>query len=134
MAATKYGSNGAYGITSEESKGLFISSLSASVSEDVAECPDSLGEVANIVMYNQNGTISGDGAVFAANDTGQTTGGVLLINSTAIYGNSDFTGISKWYVESSELTGSNTDFQQGSFSARGFINLTAASGTEVTGP
>ena len=133
MAATKYG-NGNYGISSEESKGLYIQSLALSVSEDVTEMPNHLGEIAGIVMSNQNGTVTGNGATYAANDTGQLTGGVLLINSTALYGNSDVTGISKWYVESAEVTNSNTDFQQGSFSARGFINITAASGTEITGP
>lgn len=133
MAATKYG-NGNYGIASEESKGLYIQSLALSVSEDVTEMPNHLGEIAGIVMSNQNGTLTGNGATYAANDTGQTTGGILSINSTAIYGNADVTGISKWYVESAEVTNSNTDFQQGSFSARGFINITAASGTEITGP
>ena len=133
MAATKYG-NGNYGISSEQTKGLYIQSLALSVSEDVTEMPNHLGEIAGIVMSNQNGTITGNGATYAANDTGQLTGGVLLINSTALYGNSDVTGISKWYVESAEVTNSNTDFQQGSFSARGFINITAASGTEITGP
>lgn len=133
MAATKYG-NGNYGIASEESKGLYIQSLSLSVSEDVTEMPNHLGEIAGIVMSNQNGTLTGNGATYAANDTGQTTGGILSINSTAIYGNADVTGISKWYVESAEVSNSNTDFQQGSFSARGFINITAASGTEITGP
>ena len=133
MAATKYG-NGNYGIASEESKGLYIQSLALSVSEDVTEMPNHLGEIEGIVMSNQNGTTTGNGATYAANDTGQLTGGVLLINSTALYGNSDVTGISKWYVESAEVTNSNTDFQQGSFSARGFINITAASGTEITGP
>ena len=133
MAATKYG-NGSYGITSEANKGLYIQSLTLSVTEDVAELPDHLGETTGIVMYNQNATINGNGGVFAANDTGQTIGGVLVINSTAIYGNADTTGITKFYVDSLELSNSNTDFQQGSFSARGFINITAASGTEVTGP
>ena len=133
MAATKYG-NGNYGISSEQTKGLYIQSLALSVSEDVTEMPNHLGEIEGIVMSNQNGTITGNGATYAANDTGQLTGGVLLINSTALYGNSDVTGISKWYVESAEVTNSNTDFQQGSFSARGFINITAASGTEITGP
>ena len=133
MAATKYG-NGNYGISSEQTKGLYIQSLALSVSEDVTEMPNHLGEIEGIVMSNQNGTITGNGATYAANDTGQLTGGVLLINSTAIYGNADVTGISKWYVESAEVTNSNTDFQQGSFSARGFINITAASGTEITGP
>ena len=133
MAATKYG-NGNYGISSEQTKGLYIQSLALSVSEDVTEMPNHLGEIEGIVMSNQNGTITGNGATYAANDTGQTTGGILSINSTAIYGNADVTGISKWYVESAEVTNSNTDFQQGSFSARGFINITAASGTEITGP
>ena len=133
MAATKYG-NGNYGISSEQSKGLYVQGMSFSVSEDVAEMPNHLGEVEGIVMYNQNATLSANGATYAANDTGQTTGGFLSINSTAIYGNADVTGISKFYVESAELSNSNTDFQQGSFSARGFINITAASGTEITGP
>ncbi len=133
MAATKYGA-GNYGISSELDKGLYIQGLSLSVSEDVTEMPDHLGEIQGIVMSNQQATISGNGATYGSNDTGQTTGGVLLINSTAIYGNSDVTGISKFYVESAEITNSNSDFQQGSFSARGFINITAASGTEITGP
>ena len=133
MAATKYG-NGNYGISSEQTKGLYIQSLALSVSEDVTEMPNHLGEIEGIVMSNQNGTITGNGATYAANDTGQTTGGILSINSTAIYGNADVTGISKWYVESAEVTNSNTDFQQGSFSARGVINIPAASGTEITGP
>jgi hypothetical protein len=133
MAATKYG-NGNYGISSEQTKGLYIQSLALSVSEDVTEMPNHLGEIEGIVMSNQNGTLTGNGATYAANDTGQTTGGILSINSTALYGNADVTGISKWYCESAEVTNSNTDFQQGSFSARGFINITAASGTEITGP
>lgn len=133
MAATKYG-NGNYGISSEASKGLYCQSLSLSVSEDVTELPDHLGEITGIIMSNQNGTLTGNGATTASNDTGQTIGGILSINSTAIYGVADTTGITKWYVESVEVSNSNTDFQQGSFSARGFINVTAASGSEVTGP
>ena len=133
MAATKYG-NGNYGIASEASKGLYAQSLSLSVSEDVTELPDHLGEITGIVMSNQNATLTGNGATTASNDTGQTIGGILSINSTAIYGGADTTGISKFYVESVEISNSNTDFQQGSFSARGFINITAASGSEVTGP
>ena len=133
MAATKYGA-GNYGVSSELDKGLYIQSLSLSVTEDVAEMPAHLGEIPGIVMYNQSATLSGNGATYAANDTGQTMGGVLLINSTAIYGNADTTGISKFYVDSLEISNANTDFQQGSFTARGFINITAASGTEVTGP
>ncbi len=133
MAATKYG-NGNYGITSEASKGFYAQSLSLSVSEDVTECPDHLGETTGIIMSNQKGTISGNGATVSANDTGQTIGGILSINSTALYGVADTTGITKWYCESVEVSNSNTDFQQGSFSAVGFINVTAASGTEITGP
>ena len=43
MAATKYGA-GNYGISSELDKGLYIQGLSLSVSEDVTEMPDHLGE------------------------------------------------------------------------------------------
>lgn len=133
MAATKYGS-GNYGIASESSKGIYIQSLSISVSEDVAELATHLGEVEGIVMYNQNATITGNGATVTANDTGQTIGGILSINNTGLYGVADTTGISKFYVESVEVSDSNTEFQQGSFTARGFINITASSGSEVTGP
>lgn len=132
MAATRYGV-GNYGIASEADKGLYIQALSLAVNEDVAEMPNHLGEIAGIVMHNQNATLSGNGATYAANDTGQTMGGILVINSVAIYGNADTTGISKFYIDSLEISNANTDFQQGSFTARGFINI-ATTGTEITGP
>jgi len=133
MAATKYGS-GQYGIKSESSKGIYIQSLSLSVSEDVAELATHLGEVEGIVMYNQNATITGNGATVTANDTGQAMGGILSINSTSIYSVADTTTVDQFFVESVEVSNSNTEYQQGSFTARGFIGISGASGSEVTGP
>ena len=129
MAATKYG-NGNYGITNESSKGLYIQGLSLSASEDVAELPDHIGEVTGVVMYNQNATLTGNGATTTADTPGQTLGGILDVASTSIFGTD--TGVTKFYVSSVELTDSNTDFQQGSFTAQGWLGVTAASGTEIT--
>lgn len=133
MAATKYG-DGNYGITSEASKGLYAQSLSISVTETVTECPDHLGETVGIIMSNQGATISGAGATTASNDTGQVIGGILSINSTAIYGVADTTTVAQFFVESLEVSNSNSDFQQGSFTARGFVNISGVTGSEVTGP
>ena len=129
MAATKYG-NGNYGITNESSKGLYIQGLSLSASEDVAELPDQIGEVTGVVMYNQTATLTGNGATTTADTQGQTLGGILDVASTSIFGTD--TGVTKFYVSSVELTDSNTDFQQGSFTAQGWLGVTAASGTEIT--
>ena len=129
MAATKYG-NGNYGITNESSKGLYIQGLSLSASEDVAELPDHIGEVTGEVMYNQNATLTWNGATTTADTQGQTLGGILDVASTSIFGTD--TGVTKFYVSSVELTDSNTDFQQGSFTAQGWLGVTAASGTEIT--
>ena len=126
MAATKYG-NGNYGISDESSKGLYIQGLSLSATEDVVELPNHIGEVTGVVMYNQNATINGNGATTAADTQGQTLGGVLDIASTSIFGTD--TGVTKFYVNSVELTDSNTDFQQGNFSAQGWLGVTAASET-----
>ena len=128
MAATKFG-NGNYGITDESSKGLYIQGLSLSATEDVVELPNHIGEVTGAVMYNQNATISGNGATFAPNAQGQTLGGILEIASTSIFGTD--TACTKFYVNSVELTNSNTDFQQGSFTAQGWVGVTASSGTEI---
>ena len=134
MAATKYG-NGNYGISDESSKGLYIQGLSLSATEDVVELPNHIGEVTGAVMYNQNATISGNGATMSSgagsrNKTGQTLGGILDIASTAIYGTD--TSVTKFYVNSVELTDSNTDFQQGNFTAQGWVGVTASSGTEIS--
>ena len=129
MAATKYG-NGNYGITNESSKGLYIQGLSLSASEDVVELPDHIGEVTGVVMYNQNATITGNGATFTADTQGQTLGGVLDVASASIFGTD--TAVTKFYVSSVELTDSNTDFQQGSFTAQGWLGVTAATGTQIT--
>ena len=130
MAATKYGNGGKYGITSESGKGLYIQSLSMSASEDVAELPDHIGEVTGAVFYNSSSTLTGSGASVAANTQGQTLGGILDVASTAIFGTD--TPVTKYYISSVELTDSNTDFQQGSFTAQGWAGVTASSGTEIT--
>ena len=127
MAATKYG-NGNYGITNESSKGLYIQGLSLSATEDVVELPDHIGEVTGVVMYNQNATITGNGATTTADTQGQTLGGILDVASASIFGTD--TGVTKFYISSVELTDSNTDFQQGSFT--GWVGVTASSGTEIT--
>ena len=129
MAATKYG-NGNYGITNESSKGLYIQGLSLSASEDVVELPDHIGEVTGVVMYNQNATITGNGATTTADTQGQTLGGILDVASASIFGTD--TTVTKFYVSSVELTDSNTDFQQGSFTAQGWLGGTATSGTNIT--
>ena len=81
-------------------------------------------------MYNQNATLTGNGATTTADTQGQTLGGILDVASTSIFGTD--TGVTKFYVSSVELTDSNTDFQQGSFTAQGWLGVTAASGTEIT--
>ena len=129
MAATKY-RNGNYGITNESSKGLYIQGLSLSASEDVVELPDHIGEVTGAVFYNQNATITGNGATTTADTQGQTLGGILDVASASIFGTD--TGVTKFYISSVELTDSNTDFQQGSFTGQGWVGVTASSGTEIT--
>ena len=136
MSATKYG-NGNYGISDESGKGIYIQSLSMSATEEVVELPDHIGEVTGAVFYNSSATITGNGATMSStgggggpNKTGQVLGGILDIASTAIYG--DDTPVTKFYINSLDITDSNTDFQQGSFSAQGWAGVTASSGTEIT--
>ena len=126
MAATKYG-NGNYGITDESSKGLYIQSLSMAASEEVVELPNHIGEVTGAVFYNETATLNGNGATVTADSQGQTLGGVLDVASASIFGTD--TGVTKMYINSVELTDANTDFQQGSFSAKGWLGVTAASAT-----
>ena len=130
MAATKYGTGGKYGITNESSKGLYIQSLGLSATEQVVELPDHIGEVTGVVYYNSSATITGSGATVTANTQGQTLGGILDVASTAIFGTDS--PVTKFYIDSVDLTDSNTDFQQGSFTGQGWAGVTASSGTEIT--
>ncbi len=130
MAATKYGTGGKYGISDESGKGLFIQSLSVSANEQVVEVANHIGETVGAVYYNSSATITGSGACYTANTQGQTLGGILDVASTAIYGTD--TPVSKFFVDSVDLTDSNTDFQQGSFTAQGWVGTNSASGTEIT--
>jgi len=133
MAATKFGL-GNYGIKSEQDKGLFIESLAITVQMDTTELPNNLGDTVGTVHYNETATITGSGATVTANDTGQTIGGILVINSTSLYGVADTTSVDQYFVENVELTNSNTEFQVGNFTARGFGGISGASATNVTGP
>ena len=130
MAATKYGSGGKYGITSEQGKGLFAQSIGMSANEQIAEVQDHIGETVGAVYYNSSSTITASGATVGANTQGQTLGGILDIASTAIFGTD--TPVTKYYVDSVDLTDNNTDFQTGSFTAQGWAGVTASSGTEIT--
>ena len=129
MAATKYGSGGKYGITSEQAKGLFIQNFSMSANEQITELPNHIGETVGAVYYNSSSTITGSGACVAANTQGQALGGILDVASTAIFGTD--TPVTSYYVDSVDLTDSNTDFQQGSFTAQGWVGVTGT-GTEIT--
>lgn len=126
MAATKYGS-GNYGISDESTKGIFIQSLTMAATKDVVELPDHIGEIKGAVFYNETATISGNGATVAADTQGQALGGILDIVSVSIYGTD--TAVSKFYVNSVELADTNNDFQQGSFTAQGWLGIVAASAT-----
>lgn len=129
MAATVYGS-GTWGITSEAAKGLYIGSMAVDASEEEVYVPNHIGEDIGLSMFNQQATITGSGAVVTADTTGQTLGGILDIASVAIFGTD--TGITKFYVNSVNLTRANRDFETGSFTAVGRAGITAVSGTDVT--
>lgn len=130
MAATKYGS-GNYGLIDETTSGLYIADLSLDVSEDEVFMPNHIGEDIGLVLYNQQGTLTGSGATVTANTVGETLGGILsAIANAAIFGTD--TGITKWYINSSNLRGVNRDFQTGSWTATGRSGITAATGTEIS--
>lgn len=129
MAATVYG-DGNFGITDESSKGLYIADLSLDASEEEVFVPDHIGEDTGLALFNQQATITGNGATVTANTQGQTLGGILDIASTALYGTD--TGITKFYVNSVNLRRVNRDFEAGSFTAVGRVGITAISGTEVS--
>ena len=126
MAATKYG-NGNYGCTDESGKGIYVSSLTMAATKEVVEVPNHIGEVTGAVFFNEQSTINCNGATTAANAFGQTLGGVMDIASTGIYGPES--GVTKYYINSVELADTNNDFQQGSFTAQGWLGVTAASAT-----
>jgi hypothetical protein len=120
MAATKFG-DGTYGISDESAKGLYIQSLTMSASVDVAELPNHEGEVTGASFYNESSTINGNGATVTADTQGQSLAATLDIASTSIYGTD--TSVATFYVNNVEITESNTDFQQGSFTAQGWIGV-----------
>jgi len=126
MAATKYG-NGNYGITDESGKGIYIQSLTMSATKDVVELPNHIGEVTGAVFFNETATVTGNGATVAADTQGQSLGGILDIASVSIYGTD--TSVTKFYLNSVELSDANSDFQQGSFTAQGWLGVTASSAT-----
>jgi len=126
MAATKYG-NGNYGITDESGKGIYVQSLTMSATKDVVELPNHIGEVTGAVFFNETATVTGNGATVAADTQGQSLGGILDIASVSIYGTD--TSVTKFYLNSVELSDANSDFQQGSFTAQGWLGVTASSAT-----
>ena len=130
MAATRYGL-GVWGVTSEADKGLYIGDLSLEASEEEAYLPDHIGEDVGLALFNRQARITGSGAVVTGDTQGQTLGGVLSINSTAIYG-TDAADITKFYVSQINLRRANRDFQQGGFTAVGRAKISDASGSEVS--
>jgi len=130
MAATVYG-NGNWGVADESSNGLYIADLSVDGSEEEAFVPDHIGEDTGLALFNQQATVTGNGATATADTQGQTLGGVLSIASTALLG-TDLWSTPKFYVNGISLGEQNRGFQTGGFTAVGRAGITAASGTEVS--
>jgi hypothetical protein len=128
MAATTFGS-GTYGITSEAgTKGteahLYIGSLSLEASVEEAFLTNHEGEDVGVSLYNESATINADGYTVTAEEPGQDLATLMTIAGDAIY--SLATSVATFYVNSVSVTRSNTDFQQGSFTATGRPGITVS--------
>ena len=120
MAQTIFGDGGFRGLASEQSNGLFISSLSMNATEEIVEVLNHEGECIGISMGNETCNLSASGVTVTAATQGQTLGAAMgTIANAAIYGTD--TSVTNFFIHSVSLERQNQAWETGSFEARGYL-------------
>lgn len=122
--ATVYGV-GTYGLASESSNGLYIAELNLDVSNEEVLVPNHIGDDIGVALFNEQGTLSANGVLVAADDIGKADlGKEPTVANAGIYGAATTT-ITEWWTTNITLTRANRDFEKGSWSANGRPGITS---------
>ena len=122
MAATKYGS-GVYGLADESSHGFYIASFSNDIVTDSAYMPNHEGEDIGVSFYNEQSTLTADGALLTTSTTSETLAAEVPAVANIAIGTTD-SAVADWFFTNLRINGSNRDFQQGGWTAEGRPGIT----------
>lgn len=122
MAATKYGS-GVYGLADEHDNGFYIGSFSNDISTDEVFMPNHEGEDIGVSFYNEQSTLTADGALVTTSTTSETLAAEVPAMANIAIGTTD-SAVADWFFNNLRINGANRDFQQGGWTAVGRPGIT----------